>query len=60
MQDNEDEIAELMLASTTIKKDNRKKAKQARELENIKRLLEAENLLNEGEKEESMLPYDII
>lgn len=49
-----------MLASTTIKKDNRKKAKQARELENIKRLLEAENLLNEGEKEESMLPYDII
>ncbi|KAF7394714.1 hypothetical protein HZH66_007888 [Vespula vulgaris] len=50
--DNEDEIAELMLASTTIKKDNRKKAKQARELENIKRLLEAENLLNEGEREE--------
>ncbi|KAK2574977.1 hypothetical protein KPH14_008740 [Odynerus spinipes] len=51
--DNEDEIAELMLASTTIKKDNisRKKAKQARELENIKRLLEAENLLNEGERE---------
>ncbi|XP_046823154.1 GON-4-like protein isoform X1 [Vespa crabro] len=50
--DNEDEIAELMLASTTIKKDNRKKAKQARELENIKRLLEADNLLNEGEREE--------
>ncbi|XP_015180544.1 PREDICTED: uncharacterized protein LOC107068544 isoform X2 [Polistes dominula] len=50
--DNEDEIAELMLASTTIKKDNRKKAKQARELENIKRLLEAENILNKGEKEE--------
>lgn len=44
-QDNEDEIAELMLASTTIKKDsaNRKKAKQARELENIKRLLNAES-----------------
>ncbi|KAI4502066.1 hypothetical protein M0802_002748 [Mischocyttarus mexicanus] len=50
--DNEDEIAELMLASTTIKKDNRKKAKQARELENIKRLLEAENILNKGEKKE--------
>ncbi|KAH0568279.1 GON-4-like protein [Cotesia glomerata] len=42
--DNEDEIAELMLASTTIKKDtiNRKKAKQARESENIKRMYEAE------------------
>lgn len=42
--DNEAEIAELMLASTTIKKDtaNRKKAKQAREIESIKRLLEAE------------------
>ncbi|XP_053983805.1 GON-4-like protein [Hylaeus volcanicus] len=50
--DNEDEIAELMLASTTIKKDSlsRKKAKQARELENIKRLLESENPLNEEER----------
>ncbi|XP_029038118.1 uncharacterized protein LOC114873691 [Osmia bicornis bicornis] len=47
--DSEEEIAELMLASTTIKKDsiNRKKAKEARELENIKRLLESENPLNE-------------
>ncbi|XP_057338730.1 uncharacterized protein LOC130676485 isoform X3 [Microplitis mediator] len=47
--DNEDEIAELMIASTTIKKDtvNRKKAKQARESENIKRMLEAENELEE-------------
>ncbi|XP_076667749.1 gon-4 like protein muscle wasted [Andrena cerasifolii] len=47
--DNEEEIAELMLASTTIKKNsvNRKKA---RELENIKRLLEAENPLNEEER----------
>nr|XP_031842040.1 GON-4-like protein [Nomia melanderi] len=50
--DNEDEIAELMLASTTIKKDSlsRKKAKEARELENIKRLLESENPLNEEER----------
>lgn len=38
-----------MIASTTIKKDtvNRKKAKQARESENIKRMLEAENELEE-------------
>ncbi|KAK9295017.1 hypothetical protein QLX08_010551 [Tetragonisca angustula] len=52
MLDNEDEIAELMLASTTIKKDSisRKKAKEARELENIKRLLESENPLNEEER----------
>ncbi|CAK9806587.1 GON-4-like protein [Anthophora quadrimaculata] len=50
--DNEDEIAELMLASTTIRKDSisRKKAKEARELENIKRLLESENPLNEEER----------
>ncbi|XP_026670808.1 GON-4-like protein isoform X2 [Ceratina calcarata] len=50
--DNEDEIAELMLASTTIKKDSisRKKAKEAKELENVKRLLESENPLNEEEK----------
>ncbi|XP_076177842.1 gon-4 like protein muscle wasted isoform X2 [Ptiloglossa arizonensis] len=50
--DNEDEIAELMLASTTIKKDSlsRKKAKEARELENIKRLLESENPLTEEER----------
>ncbi|KAG7203190.1 hypothetical protein KM043_010297 [Ampulex compressa] len=51
--DNEDEIAELMLASTTIKKDSisRKKAKEARELENIKRLLESENPLNVERRE---------
>ncbi|KZC04254.1 GON-4-like protein [Dufourea novaeangliae] len=50
--DNEDEIAELMLASTTIKKDSisRKKAKEARELESIKRLLESDNPLNEEER----------
>ncbi|XP_012144630.2 gon-4 like protein muscle wasted isoform X1 [Megachile rotundata] len=50
--DSEEEIAELMLASTTIKKDSvsRKKAKEARELENIKRLLESENPLNEEER----------
>ncbi|XP_078042869.1 gon-4 like protein muscle wasted isoform X2 [Augochlora pura] len=50
--DNEDEIAELMLASTTIKKDSlsRKEAKEAREIENIKRLLESENPLNEEER----------
>uniref|UniRef100_A0A0C9QDZ6 GON4L protein n=1 Tax=Fopius arisanus TaxID=64838 RepID=A0A0C9QDZ6_9HYME len=49
--DNEDEIAELMLASTTIRKDiNRKKAKEARELENIKRLLEAETDLGHEER----------
>lgn len=50
--DNEDEIAELMLASTTIRKDSvsRKKAKEARELENIKRILESENPLNEEER----------
>ncbi|XP_046423902.1 GON-4-like protein [Neodiprion fabricii] len=47
--DNEDEIAELMLASTTIKKDQ-KRAKQARELENIKRLVEAENNLSQEER----------
>lgn len=41
-----------MLASTTIKKDTaiRKKAKQARELENIKRLVEAENDLSQEER----------
>ncbi|OXU20302.1 hypothetical protein TSAR_000632 [Trichomalopsis sarcophagae] len=50
--DNEDEIAELMLASTTIKKNtaSRKKTKQARELENLKRLLEAENSINECDR----------
>ncbi|XP_015112073.1 GON-4-like protein isoform X2 [Diachasma alloeum] len=50
--DNEDEIAELMLASTTIRKDsvNRKKAKEARELENIKRLMEAETDLGHEER----------
>ncbi|XP_063990930.1 GON-4-like protein isoform X2 [Diachasmimorpha longicaudata] len=50
--DNEDEIAELMLASTTIRKDsvNRKKAKEARELENIKRLMEAETALGHEER----------
>ncbi|XP_024937554.1 GON-4-like protein [Cephus cinctus] len=50
--DNEDEIAELMLASTTIKKDttSRKRAKQARELENIKRLCEADNDLSHEER----------
>ncbi|XP_043471521.1 GON-4-like protein isoform X2 [Leptopilina heterotoma] len=51
--DNEDEIAELMRASTTIKKNavvNRKKAKQARELENIKRMIESENELNTEER----------
>ncbi|XP_036147186.1 uncharacterized protein LOC105834196 isoform X2 [Monomorium pharaonis] len=51
--DNEEEIAELMLASSTIIKDpiNRKKAKQTRELEIIKRLLKAENPLTEEERE---------
>ncbi|XP_050450458.1 uncharacterized protein LOC126850996 isoform X2 [Cataglyphis hispanica] len=51
--DNEEEIAELMLASTTIIKDpvSRKKAKQTRELEIIKRLLKAENPLTEEERE---------
>ncbi|XP_066592416.1 uncharacterized protein mute isoform X2 [Prorops nasuta] len=51
--DNEEDIAELMLASTTIKKDSvsRKKAKEARELENIKRLLKAENVLQKMEKD---------
>ena len=41
-----------MLASTTIKKNaaNRKKAKQARELENVKRLLDSENDLNVEER----------
>lgn len=55
MQDNEEEIAELMLASTTIIKDpvSRKKAKQTRELEIIKRLLKAENPLTEEEREAS-------
>lgn len=55
LQDNEDEIAELMLASTTIKKDtaSRKKAKQARELENIKRLREAENETAQEERDTS-------
>ncbi|XP_070151329.1 uncharacterized protein Mute isoform X1 [Polyergus mexicanus] len=51
--DNEEEIAELMLASTTIIKDpvSRKKAKQTRELEIIKRLLKADNPLTEEERE---------
>ncbi|XP_025269827.1 uncharacterized protein LOC105249161 isoform X1 [Camponotus floridanus] len=51
--DNEEEIAELMLASTTIIKDSisRKKAKQTRELEIIKRLLKAENPLTEEDRE---------
>ncbi|KYN43105.1 GON-4-like protein [Trachymyrmex septentrionalis] len=51
--DNEEEIAELMLASSTIIKDSvsRKKAKQTRELEIIKRLLKAENPLTEEERE---------
>ncbi|EZA48975.1 GON-4-like protein [Ooceraea biroi] len=50
--DNEEEIAELMLACTTITKDSvsRKKAKQTRELEIIKRLLKAENPLTEEER----------
>ena len=41
-----------MLASTTIKKNttSRKKTKQAREIENFKRLLEAENNINEDER----------
>lgn len=41
-----------MLASTTIKKDtaNRKKAKQARESENIKRMLEADNKIGQEER----------
>ena len=41
-----------MLASTTIKKDtvSRKKAKEARELENIKRLVESENDNNHEER----------
>lgn len=46
-----------MLASTTIIKDsvNRKKAKETRELEMIKRLLKAENPLTEEEREASKL-----
>lgn len=57
LQDNEEEIAELMLASTTIIKDSisRKKAKQTRELEIIKRLLKAENPLTEEDREKSKL-----
>lgn len=42
-----------MRASTTIKKNavvNRKKAKQARELENIKRMIDSENELNTEER----------
>lgn len=44
-----------MLASTTIIKDpvNRKKAKQTREIEIIKRLVKAENPLTEEERERS-------
>lgn len=44
-----------MLASTTIIKDSvsRKKAKQTRELEIIKRLIKAENPLTEEERETS-------
>ncbi|XP_014218388.1 uncharacterized protein LOC106646780 [Copidosoma floridanum] len=50
--DNEDEIAELMLASTTIKKNttNRKKTKQAREQENLKRLIDAQRNIDENER----------
>lgn len=46
-----------MLASSTIIKDpvSRKKAKQTRELEIIKRLLKAENPLTEEEREASKL-----
>jgi len=46
-----------MLASSTIIKDpvNRKKTKQTRELEIIKRLLKAENPLTEEEREASKL-----
>lgn len=41
-----------MEACTTIKKNttNRKKTKQARELENVKKYLEAENNINEDER----------
>lgn len=48
-----------MLASTTIKKDtaSRKKARQARELENIKRLLESEGEINEEERATSEYTY---
>jgi predicted phosphoribosyltransferase len=62
MQDNEEEIAELMLASTTITKDSvsRKKAKQTRELEIIKRLLKAENPFTEEERESSKSIYNWI
>lgn len=44
-----------MLASTTIIKDSvsRKKTKQTRELEIIKRLIKAENPLTEEERETS-------
>lgn len=44
-----------MLASTTIIKDSisRKKAKETRELEIIKRLLKAENPLTEEDREKS-------
>lgn len=46
-----------MLACTTITKDSvsRKKAKQTRELEIIKRLLKAENPFTEEEREASKL-----
>lgn len=46
-----------MLASTTIIKDSisRKKAKQTRELEIIKRLLKAENPSIEEDREKSKL-----
>jgi len=51
-----------MLASSTIIKDpvNRKKTKQTRELEIIKRLLKAENPLTEEEREASKLIKVII
>lgn len=41
-----------MRASTTIKKNavNRKKAKQVREMENIKRMIDSENELNAEER----------
>lgn len=58
-KDNEDEIAEFMEASINIKKNkiNRKKTKQARELENVKKYLEAENNINEDEKSTSKIIF---
>lgn len=55
-------MAELMLASTTIKKNttSRKKTKQARELENLKRLVEAENNINEEERATSKFSLSLL